>query len=210
MTPHAMTFAALPSPLNPARQALEPGASGGLLGIELAPRRRNQMNGRVGGGAEGGFTADVDQSFGKCPKYILTRLHLRDRSDQSVVRRVETVWLGHKALALVESADTFFIATASGPDRKDWIGGVDVSHCGRAPGFVRAGEVAGKTMLTVPDFTGIGFFNTLGNLVQEPRAGLLFVNFKCGHLLQLSARSIFHWNSPEAAAALGANRILTL
>jgi uncharacterized protein len=165
-TPHAMTIAALPSPPDPARQASQSGASVGLLGIELTTRRRNRMNGRVSGVTESRFTIDVVQSFGNCPKYIQTRQHLRVRSDQPAVLRAETVRLGHKALALVESADTFFIATASGPDRQDWTGGVDVSHRGGEPGFVRAGEVAGKTMLTVPDFTGNGFFNTLGNLAH--------------------------------------------
>ncbi len=209
-TPHAMTVAALPSPLDPARQALQPGASVGLLGIELTTRRRNRMNGRVSGVTEGGFTVDVVQSFGNCPKYIQTRQHRRVLNDRPVVLHAETARLGREALAMIEGSDTFFIATASGPDRQDWTGGMDVSHRGGAPSFVRAGEVAGKTMLTVPDFTGNGFFNTLGNLAQEPRAGLLFVDFKRGHLLQLSARGTVHWNSPEVATALGADRILTL
>jgi hypothetical protein len=39
---------------------------------------------------------------------------------------------------------------------------------------------------------------------------LLLVDFKRGRLLQLSARGTVHWNSPEVAAALGADRILTL
>ena len=158
--PHAMTIAALPSPPDPARKTLWSGASVGLLGIELTTRRRNRMNGRVSGVTESGFTVDVVQSFGNCPKYILTRQHRQARNGRPVVQRAERALLGREALALVEGSDTFFIATASGPGRQDWTGGVDVSHRGGEPGFVRATWAAGSTVLTVPDFTG-NCFSTL-------------------------------------------------
>lgn len=209
-TPKAMTIADLPAPADPARQALRPGASVGLLGIELTTRRRNRMNGRVGGVTEGGFTIDVVQSFGNCPKYIQTRQHRRVVSERPVVLREETFRLGREALALVEGSDTFFIATASGPGPADWTGGVDVSHRGGQPGFVRVADVGGRTVLTVDDFAGNGFFNTFGNLTLDPRAGLLFVDFEHGHLLQLSVRGTVQWNSPKVAAATGAERVLTL
>lgn len=37
--------------------------------------------------------------------------------------------------------------------------------------------------VNVPDFTGNQFFNTLGNLALEPRAGLLFIDHACGDAL---------------------------
>ena len=59
--------------------------------------------------------------------------------------------------------------------------GADISHRGGRPGFVRVdGDV-----LTIPDFRGNRYFNTLGNLIAEPRASLLFVDFETGDLLQL-------------------------
>ena len=36
------------------------------------------------------------------------------------------------------------------------------------------------------DYPGNNMFNTLGNLAEYPRAGLLFVDFESGDLLQLS------------------------
>lgn len=208
--PKEMSIAALPSPADPALQALRPGASVGLLGIELATRRRNRMNGRVSQRTERGFTVDVVQSFGNCPKYIQTRQHQYARNDRPVVPCAETALLGREALALVEGTGTFFIATASGPNPQDWTGGVDVSHRGGEPGFLRAAQVASRTVLTLPDFVGNGFFNTIGNLAQEPRAGLLFVDFERGHLLQLSVRGIVHWTNSDVAAVVGVDRILTL
>ncbi len=209
-TPKAMTIAALPAPADPTAGTLQVGASVGLLGIELTTRRRNRMNGRVGGVTEAGFTVDVVQSFGNCPKYIQIRQHRRVASERPVVLREETSRLGREALALVEGADTFFIATASGSGPQDWTAGIDVSHRGGQPGFVRVAEVSGRTVLTVADFAGNGFFNTFGNLTQEPRAGLLFVDFEHGHLLQLSVQGTVQWNSPEVAVATGADRVLTL
>ena len=88
--------------------------------------------------------------------------------------------LDEAARDLIESADTFFVASRSraelGAD-----GGLDMSHRGGRPGFV---GVQGDT-LAIPDFRGNRFFNTLGNLLGDPRAGLLFVDFTTGELLQL-------------------------
>lgn len=209
-TQKEMTIATLPSPGDPARLALRPGALVGLLGIEPATRRRNRMNGRIGPQTESGFKVEVVQSFGNCPKYIQTRQHRHILNERPAVLRAETARLGREARALVDGSDTFFIATASGPGPEDWTGGVDVSHRGGQPGFVRTSDTGGQSVLTIPDFTGNGFFNTFGNLMQEPRAGLLFVDFKRGHLLQLAARGTVHWNSPEVAKVVGAERLLAL
>jgi hypothetical protein len=54
--------------------------------------------------------------------------------------------------------------------------GADISHRGGLPGFVR---VQGDE-LTIPDFRGNRYFNTLGNLIAEPRASLLFIDFEKG------------------------------
>jgi len=62
----------------------------------------------------------------------------------------------------------------------------------------------------VPDYAGNGFFNTLGNLAMDRRAGLLFVDFSNGHLLQLAARGCVAWHDAEAAAISGADRVLVL
>jgi hypothetical protein len=62
-------------------------------------------------------------------------------------------------------------------------------------------------VLTIPDFSGNRFFNTLGNLIANPRAGLLFVDFETGDLLQLSGDVEVVLDSPEIAAFRGAERL---
>lgn len=207
-TPRTMQIADLPADGDPARQALQPGASVGILGIELTTRRRNRMNGRVSAVQAEGFGIDVVQSFGNCPKYIQIRAHHHAEGGLGVTRRDEAPLLSAEARALVAGSDTFFIATASGRDGADWTRGVDVSHRGGAPGFVQVGEAASRTVLTVADYAGNGFFNTFGNLALEPRAGLLFVDFARGHLLQLAVRGKVVWS--EASEDQGTGRTLTL
>ena len=60
------------------------------------------------------------------------------------------------------SADTFFVASAHAER------GVDASHRGGLPGFVR---VLGDRTLEIPDYPGNSMFNTLGNPAADPRAG---------------------------------------
>ena len=71
--PHTLRVDTLPAPGDPAREALMPGASIGLLGIEPATRRRNRLNGLVTAVDAAGFTLAVVQSFGNCPQYIQRR-----------------------------------------------------------------------------------------------------------------------------------------
>ena len=68
-----------------------------------------------------------------------------------------------------------------------------MSHRGGRPGFV---GVHGDT-LVIPDFRGNRFFNTLGNLLGDPRAGLLFVNFGTGEMLQLQGTVAIDWHPGE-------------
>jgi hypothetical protein len=99
------------------------------------------------------------------------------------------------ARALVAASDTFFVASRSRTDLAT-NGGPDVSHRGGRPGFV---AVQGDT-LVVPDFPGNRYFNTLGNLLGEPRAGLLFVDFASGELLQLQGRVAIDWHPTDGPA----------
>ncbi len=82
--------------------------------------------------------------------------------------------------ALVARSDTFFIASQYSEVDGDWTHGVDVSHRGGKPGFV---IVAHETELLFPDYTGNCMFNTLGNIVVNPRCGLLFLDFETGQAL---------------------------
>ena len=105
---------------------------------------------------------------------------------------------------MITAADTFFIATAFRDDANP-IQGVDVSHRGGKPGFVRVND---NRTLTFPDFTGNFHFNTIGNLMLDPRAGLLFIDFERGDLLYLTGTAEVIWESDEIRAFAGAERLI--
>jgi len=203
---------ALPMADDPLVAQLVQGASLGLLGIQPHTRRRNRMNGNVEAIDAAGFLVEVQQSFGNCPKYIQAREPLF-AAGQPAAPAQRLDGLDDAARALIARADTFFIASAfpqhaaDGDEADPAAQGVDVSHRGGLPGFVRVGE---DGVLTVPDFTGNRFFNTLGNLSVHPRAGLLFIDFESGHLLHLTATAEIVWDGPEVAAFEGAERLLRL
>lgn len=207
--PRLLRVDALPLPHDPLAGQLRDGMPIGLLGIQPHTRRRNRMNGTVTAADGQGFTVRVGQSFGNCPKYIQQREpHFWPAAAAAPsVQRLQA--LDAQAVALIERADTFFIATAhprAGDDGQPAFG-VDVSHRGGPPGFVRV-QAGGR--LAVPDFVGNGFFNTLGNLQLQPRCGLLFMDFGTGELLHLAARAELQWEGPELRAIEGAQRLLWL
>ncbi len=189
---------------DPAGRGLVDGAPVGLLGIEMHTRRRNRMNGVVSL-TDRGFSVEVDQSFGNCPRYIQLRRFSYERDPETpFVGPVETLMaLDPAARALIEQADAFFVASyADRAERRQ----VDVSHRGGNPGFVR---VSDDGTLTIPDFDGNLFFATLGNIVLNAKAGLLFVDFETGDLLQMTGEAEVIFDSPEIAAFQGAERLWT-
>lgn len=165
----------------------------GLLGLEPQTRRRNRMNGTVVALDRDSISVEVDQSFGNCPKYIQARTpRLVQRTPAAA--HAEGRRLSDEALELVRHADTFFIATASRTPRAHaGAEGVDVSHRGGPPGFVHVDTQDGHTVLAIPDYVGNRFFNTMGNLAVNPRAGLLFIDYTDGHLLQLTGDAELLW-----------------
>ena len=196
---------------DPLQQTLVDGAFIGLLGLEPHTRRRNRMNGIVHGVSATGFSVQLQQSFGKCPKYIQARepVYLPGRATTPPVMHSGTQ-LDAVARSMIEVADTLFIATAYSGEAENAggvgaAGGVDVSHRGGKPGFVR---VDADGTLTMPDFLGNFFFNTLGNIAINPRAGLLFMDFESGDLLYLAVKAEIVWDGPELRAFEGAQRLL--
>lgn len=206
--PRTLLVRARPLPHDPLAGNLAAGAPVALLGIEPHTRRRNRLNGQLARQDEEGFSVDVRQSFGNCPKYIQARRpELAAASAAPVPHHLGA--LDERSLVMVARADTFFIATAHPQAGRNAprAFGVDVSHRGGKPGFVR---VDAPDRLTVPEFAGNSFFNTLGNLVLNPRCGLLFIDFEAGDLLYLAARGEIVMDGIEVQAFAGAQRLVRL
>ena len=203
-TPDATTLRIAAPP--PAGAHLAPGADIGVLGIDFATRRRNRANGLAAATGAESFEIAVKQSFGNCPKYIQARdWSALAPGEHAPGRVLHGRWLGAAERALVAAADTFFIASALGSVRDAASHGADVSHRGGPPGFVR---VEDEHSLLMPDFTGNSYYNTLGNLRINPRAGLLFIDFATGTTLQIAAAAEIVWEGPDVARFPGAERLV--
>ena len=186
--------------------SFETGSDIGILGIELATRRRNRVNGRIAKTGADGFTLRVDQTFGNCPQYIRERAWHRVDGVPSGQALSSSV-LTPSQRAWIEAADTFFIASGYRGKEETATFGMDASHRGGNRGFV---EVLDPSRIRFPDYAGNNHFNTIGNLVLDPRAGFLFVDFETGSLLQLSGTASIDWASDAVAKVPSTRRLVTL
>jgi len=216
--PHHLRIRARPPAADPLHRTLIVGASIALLGIEPHTRRRNRMNGIVERIDDDGLLVGVQQSFGNCPKYIQARQAEYAKRESAGPVHTATA-LNERSRPIVAHADTLFIATAHpGANHATTQShaliaprlithGVDVSHRGGKPGFVR---IDNDRTLTLPDFSGNRFFNSLGNIVLNPHAGLLFIDFDAGDVLHIAADAEIIFDGPELDAFAGAERLLRL
>jgi uncharacterized protein len=188
-----------PAPFDPLRRNLAVRSEMGLLAIDLATRRRLRFNGRALHDPERGIFLVVDQVYGNCPKYIQARRV--EPVGGSPSRPETTSVLSPGQQAMIAASDTFFIAS-SHPE-----GGADASHRGGAPGFVR---ILDGSTLAFGDYAGNNMFNTLGNLVAQPRAGLLFLDFEKGTVLQLTGRARLDREPGTIAAFRGARGVVVV
>lgn len=163
-----------------------PGVPVGTIALDPRTRRRMRLNGRLRPTARG-FAIQAERVFANCPKYLQRResYEVVDGRGSGVPARGGE--LSSRQAEFISSADTFFLATVH-PD------GADASHRGGNPGFVR---VDSPGELSWRDYPGNSMFLTLGNLAADPRAGLLFLDWTTGTVLQLTG---------EARTEFGAER----
>jgi predicted pyridoxine 5'-phosphate oxidase superfamily flavin-nucleotide-binding protein len=161
----------------------------GALLVDFGRRRRLRVNGRIARVEPHEIEIAADQVYGNCPRYIQRRLLEPvgiDPDADADVRCADELEAEH--VARIAGADTFVLGTTH-PTR-----GADTSHRGGPSGFVRV-EAGG---LWWPDYPGNNLFNSMGNLVEDPAAALLFVDFAAGSTLQLSGRAEVEWITPGA------------
>ena len=131
---------------------------------------------------------------------------LQDEFDsRRIADRLEAVNLrtafGDRDREFIERASFFFLATA------DAGGQPNVSHKGGMPGFVR---VVGPAELAYPDYDGNGMFVSLGNVLVNPRVGLLFIDFERPRRLIVHAEASFSRDDPLLPLTVGAQMIVRL
>jgi hypothetical protein len=199
MDERTLRINAMPDGADPLRESLRDDNEFGLLIIDFSTRRRLRLNGSVVLGNDG-FSLRTRQVYSNCPRYIQARTH-EWSNDVSPPSRVapQAASLSEELQQWIRTADTFFLASFHP------LGGADASHRGGFPGFV---QVVDERTIVWPDYNGNGMFNTLGNITENPDAGLLFLDFEQGGTLQLSGTADIIWDEERAAPFPGAERIV--
>lgn len=200
-----LNIAATPTAGDPLWNNLKTGAPVGVVGVELHTRRRNRLSAEVAKSGADSFSLKVRQSFGNCPQYIQAReISVQSSSEAAVVEVNSSAQLTTEMKALVEGSDTFFVSSYLADESGHASEGVDVSHRGGQAGFVR---VDNDKLLTIPDYAGNFHFNTLGNFIENPKAGLLFIDWDQGHLLMLTGHAEILWDDEQLSFFAGAERL---
>ncbi|KAI0469035.1 hypothetical protein F4859DRAFT_505673 [Xylaria cf. heliscus] len=187
------------------------------LSIDLGTRDRVKLAGRFLAGAATGTTPGVanlqmafavEEALGNCPKYLNKKRIVPHVPAPEPVRGPgsranDGLPLPREAVELIAKADLFFIASKHGD------GSMDVNHRGGAPGFLRVfrnresdgdsggsgsggdgdGDGDGGVVLVYPEYSGNRLYQTLGNLRDDPVAGLVIPDFETGDVLYLTGRT---------------------
>jgi predicted pyridoxine 5'-phosphate oxidase superfamily flavin-nucleotide-binding protein len=88
---------------------------------------------------------------------------------------------------LIESRDMFFLATA------DEEGQPNCSYKGGNPGFVK---VVDEHTLAFPNYDGNGMYLSMGNVLKNPRVGLLFIDLEEGNRLRVNGAASIDPHDP--------------
>ena len=129
---------------------------------------------------------------------------LQDRFDsRRIADRLEEVTVHDRFTdddrAFVARCPMFFLATA---DRDGWP---DCSYKGGRPGFAR---VIDDRTLAFPNYDGNGMFRSLGNILVNPKVGLLFVDFEHPNRMRVNGAASLHDDAVSLADFEGASLVV--
>ena len=112
---------------------------------------------------------------------------LQDRFDtRRLADRLDEKFLAHPVIdaddrAFIERMDMFFLATADADGRPQ------CSYKGGDPGFVR---VLDEHTIAFPNYDGNGMYLSMGNMLDNPHVGLLFIDFTAARPSRLRLNGI--------------------
>nr|WP_042295508.1 pyridoxamine 5'-phosphate oxidase family protein [Nonlabens ulvanivorans] len=160
----------------------------GLLFIDTATRTRYRLNGEATLYPDK-IEITVSEAYPNCPKYIQQRVPaFSEEISELGMEEIKGTRLNSEQLKWIKKADTFFLGSVN------TAGNMDASHRGGSTGFI---ELLEDNTLKIPDYIGNNLFNTLGNFVQVPKAGLLFIDFEKGHSLQITGETELIFDQQE-------------
>lgn len=120
---------------------------------------------------------------------------LADRLQQRLSRSAFTA----EDTAFIASQAMFMLATADADSCPE------CSYKGGAPGFV---QVLDQHTLAFPSYDGNGMFRSLGNLLVNPRVGLLFIDFEQPKRLRVQGFAGVEPGDPLMQRFAGAQRVV--
>lgn len=122
---------------------------------------------------------------------------LADRLQQIIVE----TQISEQHQAFIESRDFFFLTTV------DHRGYPTCSYKGGNPGMVR---VLDAQTLCFPNYDGNGMFLSLGNIQQNRKMGMLFIDFETPHRLRLHGDAFIQLDDPLLDDYPGAGMIVRI
>ncbi|KAI4940286.1 hypothetical protein J4E86_011091 [Alternaria arbusti] len=185
------------------------------LAIDLMTRKRVKTAGRMIAGTikdvevevEGSenreqtqlqLVTKIEQSLGNCPKY-LNQYEIRPALlDPELVSKGSS--LSEEGKALISKSDMFFLSTSTEDD-------MDVNHRGGPPGFVR---IISPTILAYPEYSGNRLYQSLGNLMLDPKIGLVFPDYETGDVVYITGTTEILAGTDASALLPGSNLAVTI
>jgi len=203
-------------------EMLQPDHGGKLiagLSLELMTRKRVKFSGKMVAGtvretqteAQGSETGGlatkqhqvqivtkIDQSLGNCPKY------LNQYQVQPALVRARLLSAGPtlsgEGRALVCKADMFFLSSSANTD-------MDVNHRGGPPGFVR---IISSNQIVYPEYSGNRLYQSLGNLLINPKVGITFPDYESGDVLYITGMAEVLVGEEAAKLLPGSNLVVRI
>ena len=185
-------------PYDPLLANLAAHAEAGMIVINLAARHRVRLNGTAITHSDGRIVLSAQQVYGNCPQYIQARAVIGDRESLPLPRALAKGWTSSSG----RQSNRQTPCSLRRPTRNR---APTLLIAGGRPGFVC---VESETRLLFPDYRGNNMFNTLGNILSNPRTGLLFPDFQSGSALQLSGQARIFWDDPRMKQFEGAQRLI--
>lgn len=150
----------------------------GVLGT-----RDDEVTGQNVSVAEIQLVLKIEQSLGNCPKYLNSK-NIEPAAASKPELVSDSPQLPQPALDLLANSDLFFVSSAQ--HTLD----MDTNHRGGPPGFLRveSNEESGA-VLCWPEYSGNRLYQTLGNLMINPLAGICVPDFETGDMLYLTGKT---------------------
>ncbi|OKL56242.1 hypothetical protein UA08_08544 [Talaromyces atroroseus] len=141
-----------------------------------SPEGISKLSGKRG---QAQLVVKIEESLGNCPKY-LHKTHIVPAVPEPRLISASPR-LPPQALKLVNDADCFFISSY----HQDTD--MDTNYRGGPPGFVRVISADSKgAVLVYPEYSGNRLYQSLGNLMMNHQAGLVFPSFETGDALYMT------------------------